>query len=65
MASPPDAPASTRPQIVQRCGAEALASEGRPGLEVVYEDDHMAAVIKPQGLPTQGKGEASLQGRIK
>jgi hypothetical protein len=31
----------------------------------VFEDDHMACVIKPQGLKTQGKGEGSLQGRIK
>ena len=25
-------------------------------LEVLYEDDHMACIIKPQGLPSQGKG---------
>jgi hypothetical protein len=53
------------PQIVQRCGAEAVAAAGRPGLVVVYEDDDMACVVKPQGLPTQGKGDGSLQGRIK
>ncbi|KIY96680.1 Ribosomal large subunit pseudouridine synthase D [Monoraphidium neglectum] len=52
-------------EIVQRCGAEAVAAAGRPGLVVVYEDDDMACVVKPQGLPTQGKGDGSLQGRIK
>mmetsp|Transcript_28906 Transcript_28906/g.53111 ORF Transcript_28906/g.53111 Transcript_28906/m.53111 type:complete len:558 (-) Transcript_28906:360-2033(-) len=34
------------------------------GLEVVYEDDHMGVVIKPQGLPTQGKGGRSAQGLL-
>ncbi|KAI8474727.1 MAG: pseudouridine synthase [Monoraphidium minutum] len=52
-------------EIVQRCGADPLEAAGKPGLAVIYEDDHMACVVKPQGLPTQGKGEGSLQGRIK
>lgn len=52
-------------QIVQRCGADPVAAEGRPGLDIVYEDEHMACIVKPQGLPTQGKGEGSVQGRIK
>ncbi|GBF90008.1 hypothetical protein Rsub_02714 [Raphidocelis subcapitata] len=52
-------------EIVQRCGSDPVAAAGRPGLGVVFEDDHMACVVKPQGLPTQGGGEGTLQGRIK
>ena len=52
-------------QVVQRCGTDPVAAAGRPGLEVAYEDGHMAAVVKPRGLPTQGKGEGSVQGRAK
>jgi hypothetical protein len=43
---PPRPP--TRAQVVQRCGADALPAAGRPGLAVVYEDAHMACVVKPQ-----------------
>lgn len=31
-----------------------------PPLEVVWEDAHLAVVIKPQGVTTQGSGEARL-----
>jgi hypothetical protein len=51
--------------IVQRCGADPVAAAGRPGLQAVHEDAHMACVVKPQGIPTQGKGEGTVQGRIK
>lgn len=48
--------------LVQRAGASPPARSHMkrgaemPGLEVMYEDDHLACVIKPNGLPTQGKG---------
>ena len=31
--------------------ASAATSAGLPQLEVVYEDDHMACVVKPPGIP--------------
>jgi 23S rRNA-/tRNA-specific pseudouridylate synthase len=31
---------------------------GPPALEIAYEDEHMAAVVKPQGMITQGRGGA-------
>ncbi|GFR51437.1 hypothetical protein Agub_g13729, partial [Astrephomene gubernaculifera] len=35
------------------------------GLPIAYEDDHLAVVIKPPGIETQGSGDASVQGRLK
>lgn len=52
-------------QIAQRCSVAPLSPAGRPGLAVVFEDDHAAVVVKPQGITTQGKGEGSVQGRVK
>lgn len=34
------------------------APAGRVLLEVAYEDDHMAVVVKPQGMPTQVQGRS-------
>jgi cyanophycinase-like exopeptidase len=31
---------------------------------VVYQDEHLACIVKPQGMPTQGRG-ATVQARIK
>ncbi|WIA36607.1 hypothetical protein OEZ86_007895 [Tetradesmus obliquus] len=47
------------------CGAVWGSTAGKPGLEVACEDEHMACIVKPQGLPTQGTGEGTVQGRIK
>eukprot|EP00879_Flechtneria_rotunda_P026171 GHRR01027888.1.p1 GENE.GHRR01027888.1~~GHRR01027888.1.p1 ORF type:complete len:199 (+),score=34.03 GHRR01027888.1:105-701(+) len=54
-------------QVMVKAGSGPVwaGTAGKPGLDLVYEDDHMACIIKPQGLPTQGKGEATVQGRIK
>ncbi|EFJ47242.1 hypothetical protein VOLCADRAFT_92295 [Volvox carteri f. nagariensis] len=35
------------------------------GLPVAYEDDHLAVVIKPPGIATQGSGSGTVQGRLK
>lgn len=37
-------------QIVSKVGGglKPTGAEGKPGLEVAYEDDHMACIIKPQ-----------------
>lgn len=32
-------------------------------LRVLYEDDHVAVVVKPQGMTCQGKGTATAQVR--
>ena len=34
------------------------APAGRVLLEVAYEDDHMAVVVKPQGMPSQVRGRS-------
>ncbi len=41
-----------RGEAAAGAGAAAL-----PGLPVVYEDDHIAVVVKPPGIDTQGSGE--------
>ncbi|GIL53564.1 hypothetical protein Vafri_9142 [Volvox africanus] len=35
------------------------------GLPVAYEDEHMAVVIKPPGIETQGSGSETVHGRLK
>ncbi|GIL84907.1 hypothetical protein Vretimale_9737 [Volvox reticuliferus] len=35
------------------------------GLPVAYEDEHMAVVIKPPGIETQGPGSETVHGRLK
>lgn len=30
-------------------------------VEVAYEDDHLAVLVKPRGLPVQGRGKTTLQ----
>lgn len=45
--------------------AAALAKLAtQPAVQVVYQDDHIACVVKPQGMATQGRG-ATLQASIK
>ncbi|KAK9826166.1 hypothetical protein WJX81_002565 [Elliptochloris bilobata] len=46
--------------------ANSHASAPRPTpLEVVYEDDHLAVVVKPPGMPVQGRGlKPSEQGTL-
>lgn len=44
--------------------AKPLPPDHGPRLEAAWEDDHMALVIKPQGLPTQGGGD-TLASRVK
>lgn len=57
-------PGQTVTRVARTSVAQFRALPG-PGLEVVSQDDHMAVVVKPQGLPTQGKGQGTLQGRVK
>lgn len=54
-------------QLLTRLGGgkQWADTSNKPHLPLAYEDQHMAIVIKPQGLSTQGKGETSVQGRIK
>ncbi|WIA16409.1 hypothetical protein OEZ85_013101 [Tetradesmus obliquus] len=54
-------------RVVMKVGSGAVwgSTAGKPGLEVAFEDEHMACIVKPQGLPTQGTGEGTVQGRIK
>lgn len=48
---------TVRARCTPQVGAAAVWAEaaGKPGLQVVYEDDHMACIVKPQvGLHRQG-----------
>ncbi|GLI67115.1 hypothetical protein VaNZ11_011323 [Volvox africanus] len=45
------------------CGPYAISL--LQGLPVVYEDEHMAVVIKPPGIATQGSGSETVHGRLK
>eukprot|EP00891_Asterochloris_glomerata_P003231 jgi/Astpho2/3231/Aster-x1132 len=51
-----------RVQGGHQLGRQLQAHAAPVKLEVVYEDDHMACIVKPPGLPTQGiRGEPDLQ----
>jgi hypothetical protein len=54
-------------EILARVGAgqQWQSFADKPGLDVAYEDEHLACIVKPQGLRTQGKGVQTVQGRIK
>ncbi|GAX79844.1 hypothetical protein CEUSTIGMA_g7284.t1 [Chlamydomonas eustigma] len=43
-------------------GQEAEAQNSLQHLRVVFEDEHMACIVKPQGMPTQGTGFLTVQG---
>ncbi|KAJ1630951.1 pseudouridine synthase [Pavlovales sp. CCMP2436] len=45
-------------------GGERLSTGGGDRLEVLYEDDEIAVVIKPQGIPTQGSSSNGSEGRL-
>ena len=38
--------------FAQEAKCSKHASEAGAGLQVVYEDEHMACIVKPQGMPT-------------
>ncbi|GLC34273.1 hypothetical protein PLESTM_000176900 [Pleodorina starrii] len=46
-------------------GSGAAAAASLQGLPVAYEDEHLAVVIKPPGIGTQGSGPGTVQGRLK
>lgn len=50
-------PPGSPPKPSRRAPRPLPLQEPRPHIAVLYEDEHMAVVVKPPGIPTQGHGE--------